>query len=370
MRQHPASEAPGRARVLGHRAKTAALSRKRRRDRRPFHRTRLSGAQVHDFTGIGAAAVEATGALVAGVSPGNEITRQGDPFGHPLKRIVGGKRHRQARGDVEHEVEADEIVEPEQAGLGDPHRPGHHRIRLLDGHPLRHGLEQARLERMDPDPVGEKARGVAAVHHSLAEIAVTERRQSLDDLGPRVRPAHQLEQPHEPHRVEEMGNAEVAPHGGRHAFGQQRERQSGRVGRDDGTGPASSIERIVEIALDVDALDDRLHDPVAVAHAIQMVLDVPDRNARAVVRMHERRRVVRAHALERSSGDCISVPRRTGDIEQLDLDAGIGEMAGDARTHRSGTDHCNSSKRHRRLLALPAIDPLWDVWKDCDACPG
>ena len=346
MCEHPAREAPGRTRVLGQRSKTVALPRRCGLDRCSRHRAGLSRQQLHDLPCIGATTVEATGPLVAGVSTADESAHQRDAARHALKRVSGRKCRRQARRDIEHEIKADEIVEPEQAGLGDPHRPGHDRIRLFDGHPLRHGLDQAGLERVDPDPVGEETRGVTAVHHSLAEFSVAELRQLLDHLGPRVRPADQLEQPHVAHRVEEMGDAEIAPHGGRHAFGQQGERQRGRVGRDDGARPANSIERIVEVALHLDAFDHRLHDPVAVAGAMQMVLDVADRYSRDMIRMHEWRRTVRAHALERSPGDRVAVRRRTGDVEQFDIDAGIGEMPGNARTHRSGPNHCNSSKFH------------------------
>ena len=254
-----------------------------------------------------------------------------------MEGIARGQRHRQARSHVEHEVEADEVVEAEQPGLGDPHRPAHHRVRLLDRHALRRRLDQPRLQRVDPDPVGEETGRIAAVHHSLAQGDVAEPRQRLDDLGPRIRPAHQLQQPHEAHRIEEMGDAEIGAHRLGHAPGEQGERQRGGVGRNDGARPPHPVERVVQIAFHVDALDDRLRDPVAVAHAAEVVLDVAGGDARGVVRVHERGRGLRAHAPDRPRGGRIAV-RRAGDVEQQDVDAGVGEVARDARTHGAGPD--------------------------------
>ena len=224
VRKHPPCEAPGRAGVLGQRPQPVALPRKRGLGRGPHHRASLPRPQIHDFARVRASPVEAAGPLVAGVSPGDEVPHHRDPLRHPLECVAGGQRHRQARGDVEHQVETDEVVEAEQTRLRNAHRPAHDRIRLLDRHPLRHRLDQARLKRMDTDPVGQEARGVAAVHDPLPELAIAELRQLVDHLGPRVRPADQLEKPHEAHGVEEVGDAEVAPHRPRHASGQQGER--------------------------------------------------------------------------------------------------------------------------------------------------
>ena len=64
-------------------------------------------------------------------------------------------------------------------------------------------------------------------------------------------------------------------------------RASGRVDVLDETmdpGLRISIERIVEIALHVDAFDNRLHNPVTVAHTVEVVRDVAGRDTRGMVR--------------------------------------------------------------------------------------
>ena len=130
-REHPAREAPGRAPVLGQRPKPIALPGERGLGRGLHHGAKLPGPQVHDFARVRPSAVEAAAPLVAGGPSGDEIPHHRDPFRHPLKGVVGGQRHRQARGDVEHQVEADEVVEAEQPRLRDAHRPAHDRIRLF-----------------------------------------------------------------------------------------------------------------------------------------------------------------------------------------------------------------------------------------------
>ena len=134
-----------------------------------------------------------------------------------------------------------------------------------------------------------------------------------------------------------MGDAEIGAHRLGHAPGEQGERAAWRCWTKRWSRPPHPVERVVQIAFHVDALDDRLRDPVAVAHAVEVVLDVPGGDARGVVRVHERGRGPRAQAPDRPRGGRIAV-RRAGDVEQQDVDAGVGEVARDARTHGAGPD--------------------------------
>ena len=67
-------------------------------------------------------------------------------------------------------------------------------------------------------------------------------RQRFDRVRPRVRPADDLQEAHVAHGVEEMSNAEVAPHRIRHVFRQHRQRNRGRVGRDQLLRGALSVD--------------------------------------------------------------------------------------------------------------------------------
>ena len=82
-----------------------------------------------------------------------------------------------------------------------------------------------------------------------------------------------------------------------------------------------------------------------------MVRHIAGLDVRGMVRVHERRRRLGAHALERSPGDRVPVRPGAGHVEQHDFDTGIGEVARDARTHGSGTDDRGTSNVHERFAA-------------------
>ena len=64
-------------------------------------------------------------------------------------------------------------------------------------------------------------------------------------------------------RIEEMRPQPAFPEGGAAAFGDARDRDARRVGRDDGRGRGLSFDAFDQRLLDVEPFDDRFDDPVA-----------------------------------------------------------------------------------------------------------
>jgi hypothetical protein len=83
-------------------------------------------------------------------------------------------------------------------------------------------------------------------------------------------------------------------------------RESG-VGGDQRAGLAQGRDLLVERLLHVQALDDRLGDPVGLGQELQMVLRVARGDELGLVGMHEGRRARGQQALDRALGNGIPV---------------------------------------------------------------
>jgi hypothetical protein len=138
--------------------------------------------------------------------------------------IACRQRRRQALGGIEHEIEPDQVIEPEDAGLGNAHGPSDDGVGLLDRQAVVQRLDHRDLQRIATDAVGQKTRCIAAGYDALAEAQVAELTQARGHLGPGLRAGHQLQEAHVAHRVEEMRDTEISHEPHRHALGQQSQR--------------------------------------------------------------------------------------------------------------------------------------------------
>ena len=167
------------------------------------------------------------------------------------------------------EADADQVHEPEDRRLRDPERPPHDCVRFLDAQSSINGLRDRAREPEAPQAIGDEGRCVLAAHDGLAESHVGEPGEGLDRVGPRVGAARELEQPHRPGRVEEVRDSEVGDERLGCADEELRDRDRRRVRSHDGGRLPRGVEPPVEVALDVDILDDRLDDPVGVADELE-----------------------------------------------------------------------------------------------------
>ena len=325
---------------------------------------RVKVARLFDpFAGAAVEVVEATLALAACIAG---LDHRLDQFGLAIdgvKWIVLVERAGEAAQHVRHQVESDQIEQPEDAGFGNPHRPADHRVGLLDRDAVFDRRDDGALQPVGADPVGDETRRVVAVDHRLAERYVEEGAKRFDPVRRDVRAANQFQQPHVARRVEEMGDQEVATKEVRHAFRQGRERNGRCVGGDERSILAHRFQLLIERAFDIGSLDDRLDDPVAVGHAVEMIIDIAGRDAFGVALVHKGRGIGLDQPFDRAFGDRIAVDRAfRNDIEQHDRHAGIGDVGCDSGTHHPGADHRDlfdtAHDTASRIVAMPWPPPI------------
>ena len=301
--------------------------------------------------------------LAAGVAAGDHAPQHLGHLHVAAQVVVRRQQGVHAPGDVGHQVEADEVEEPEHPGLRDPRGRPQRRIRLLDPEPRRDRLDERALQPEHPDAVGDEPRRVLALHHPLAEPPVGEPAKPLHELRPGLGAAHDLQQPHVAGRIEEMGDGEVPPQPLRSAFHEPGERDRGGVRGDDGAGAAGRVEPRVEVAFHVEALHHRLDDPVGLPHAGQVVLEVAGVDAAGRAAVHEGGRVRLRQALDRRARDGGTVrPVLCRDVEQEDTRAGVREMGGDPAAHDPGPDDRDPFDRAQltasSTVAIPCPPPM------------
>jgi hypothetical protein len=127
------------------------------------------------------------------------------------------------------------------------------------------------------------------------------------------------------------------------SFGDRGDRNPGRVGADDGVGAAVLVDAGEERLFGVEALDDRLENPVGVADAGKVLVERPGADQRGDIRREERIGLHRARAAQTFGG---GVARH---VEQQHGQAGVGKVRGNLRAHHPGAEHRGRSDLHGRL---------------------
>ena len=360
-RHHPPGVGAGLVGILEERAERAARLLDALQPRAPGGPVRAGGEVAHLLLlrlGVGLQPVEAALALAPDIAALDHFV---DERGLVVDRVEGiARRQRvpETPADQRHQVEADQIDQPEDAGLGHADGAAEQGVRLLHRHPVFHRRAHGGDQPVGADAVGDEARRVVARHHALAELAVGEFADLCHRLRPGLWPRHHLQQPHVARRVEEVGDEEVPRERLRHAVEQHAGGNRGGVGGDDRAFLAHRIDLGVDGLLGVHPLDHRLDDPVRVAQQVQMVLDVAGGDALGVGLLHEGRGVGLEHAGDRAFGQRAAVAAiRRHDVEQHHVMAGIGDVGGDAAAHQTRPDDGGLLDRHQ--AASSTVEMPW-----------
>ena len=250
----------------------------------------------------------------------------------------------EARHDVRHQVQADQIRQPEDAGLRQSHRLAAHRVCFLDAQPMLQRLVHGAVHEERADAIRDEARRILADHDPLAQARVAHGVERLGHRRPRLRSAHEFQQPHVARRIEEVRDREVGAERLALPRDQRVERNRGGVRRDDAAGPAGGIETAVERRLDRRILEHGLDDPIHFVQRLEIILHVAGRHQRHGFRAHERRGVLGAHARERARGERAPIGG-TGrnDVQQKDRNTRVGKLRGDSAPHGTRTDYSGAA---------------------------
>ena len=256
---------------------------------------------------------------------------------------------------MRHQVDADEVEQPEDAGLRHADRRAHGGVGFLHRQPHGEGMVDRGLHPLPADAVGDEAGPIMAVDHGLAEHPVSKGADFGRCLRARRRAAHDLQQPHVARRVEEMGDQEIWGQRRALALQQRRERDGRGVGGDDGARLADAGELRIERALGLGLFDDRLDDPVAIGQQRQAGCEIAGGDQPRRRAAHEGGGIGAQHALHRR--------RRAArdDIQQHHGQAGIGHLRGDAGAHHAGADDRDLGDGHQTAsstVAMPWPPPM------------
>ena len=115
--------------------------------------TIVSGSQRDGFLDLAAIgtvqAIEAALALTPRVTIGNHFADQRQLAVGGVEGIAGGQGRDHAGGDMGHQVQADQIHQAEDAGLGDTHGLADDSVGFLDLQPAVQGFDHRNLDPID-----------------------------------------------------------------------------------------------------------------------------------------------------------------------------------------------------------------------------
>ena len=234
---------------------------------------------------------------------------------------------------------------------------------------LRHRANR-RHHRKGADSIGDEIGRVLRDHDTLAEHDVAELAHEVEHgrVGARVR--DQLEQMQVARRIEEVRTEEARAH----RLGQDRrhigDRKTRCIGGDDGAVFQVRGDALEQRALDVELLDDRFENPVALAQLLDVVFEIADRHATRARGRKECGRLRLRRALETRAREGVAVLARGrvalhlgaggwNDVEQQCRDSGVGEMRGERTPHHTRAQHSGALDRdgQRKLLIVPQNSP-------------
>ena len=282
--------------------------------------------------------VEALSGFAAEVTVVDQVLHEGGRLEDGLALVVGAVVLHPI-GHMHQRVEAHHIAGAERGALRAAHRRAGELVHRLDAesHVL-HGVEQ-RLDGKHAHAVRNERRGVLAEHGGLAEAVAAIGHEEVDQLRGAAGVRDDLQQGEVARRVEEVRAAEaglevVAP-----ALGEVADGNAGRVGGDGRAGLAVLLDLLKQDALDVQPLDDDLDDPVAIRNLGHVVLEVARGDAVG------EGLPVQGAGLGFDAG--LEVPVDGGvaraflgrQVEEQDLVAGLGEVAGNRAAHHAGAEN-------------------------------
>ena len=259
-------------------------------------------------------------------------------------RIVG-RALDHVLGHVQERVESDQIDGAEHRALRPAHQRSGEEVDLGRGQFLLEHQLHAAQHGVGADAVGHEVGAVLGHDHALAEHVLAEAREVGDDVRIRVGTGDQLQQVHVTRRVEEVRAQQARTYGLRDEAGQRGDRDAARVAgqqrvRTDRRGDAPE-----QRFLHVGALDDGLDHPVDVGQAPEVVVEVARADPRENGAVDQGRGLVLGQGLQRRVHRRAADGRRVaggrvggGQIEQVDLESTVGQVAGDGAAHDPGAE--------------------------------
>ena len=121
-----------------------------------------------------------------------------------MKRIICWQDGAERGGDIRHQVNPDQVIKPEHARFGNPKRAAHQRISCINRNACSDSFMQGQLQRIDPDPVTQKAWCITASDHTFAQHTVIKISQLFEYRIIWLLTPHKFQEPHKAHRIEIM----------------------------------------------------------------------------------------------------------------------------------------------------------------------
>ena len=321
----------------------------------------LAGGQGDGLLDLAAAgpvqAIKPALAFAPGIAFGDHPVGQRLLAAIGLQGIVGRQQADHAAHHMGHQIEAHQVDQAEHPGLGKPHGLADHRVDFLDLQALFEGFDHRAGDPEHTQAIADEARPVLAGNHRFAEPEVGEAADGGDGLGTGVRAPDHFQQAHIAGRIEEMGDAEIAGEPLGQTFGQPGQRNGRGVGRHHRARLAHRLQTGIKLQLDVQLLDHRFDDPVAIGQQGEVGPGIAGRHQLCRGLAHERRRIGLQHFLHRLGGTA------RHHVQQHHRHPGIGDMGGDPRPHHPGADNADlfDFRRHHtasRMVAMPWPPPM------------
>jgi len=140
----------------------------------------------------------------------------------------------------------------------------------------------------------------------------------------------------------------------RTAFGDQMDRQARRICRHQRPRLPHRLDALEKLPLDLEVLGNRFDDPVGLAAPRQVIFEIAGGDEPRCLGCEERHRARLLRRIESREHDpvphrgflerqpfapLVGIQFRRDNIKQTALDAGVGQVSGDSRAHRSRSEH-------------------------------
>ncbi len=190
--------------------------------------------------------------------------------------------------------------------------------------------------------VGDEVRRVLRVNDALAETDACKLRDRLNRLRIALWSRNDLQQAHIARRIEKMGTKPVAAEIVTEALGNGVHGKAAGIAGNDGSGLADSLDLAQQSALEIKVFHHGFDDPVAVGQQVEIVFEISGGDQARQSRLHEGCRLGFARRLQPCFGNAVASRCRGAslgvwwnNIQQVRTHPGIGQVRGDAGTHRS-----------------------------------
>ena len=172
-----------------------------------------------NLTPLFPAPIKTTFALIAGIAICYHFLHHFRGKSNTVKRITCRQNTGKGGHHINHQINAYQIIQTENACLWNTHWPADKRIGIFQRNPGFQCFMQANLQGKYPHTVAQKPWRVRATHDPFSQYLIIKQRQPVQNICPRLRPAYQLQQAHIAHRIKIMGNGKTGTKIRRHIRG-------------------------------------------------------------------------------------------------------------------------------------------------------